>query len=61
MKSNRRKFIQNLGARAAGLTLGTASASFSSCSSFVNKPEDGQVLYIGDNIAIADTQYGKVK
>ena len=23
--------------------------------------EDGQVLFIGDNIALADTQYGKVK
>jgi len=26
-----------------------------------NREEDGQVLFIGDNIAVADTQYGKVR
>jgi para-nitrobenzyl esterase len=61
MKSNRRKFIQNLGVGAAGLTLGTAATSLVSCASSGNEPEDGQVLFIGDNIAVADTQYGKVK
>lgn len=64
MKSNRRKFIQNLGAGAAGITLGTSAVSLTSfTSSSVKKKEeeDGQILFIGDNIALADTQYGKVK
>ena len=63
MKSNRRKFIQNLGAGAAGLTLGTTTISLTSCSSSSAKKEDedGQILFIGDNIAVADTTYGKVR
>jgi para-nitrobenzyl esterase len=63
MKSNRRKFIQNLGVGAAGLTIGTSAISLSSCSSpSVNKEdEDGQILFIGDNIALADTTNGKVR
>ena len=54
MKSNRRKFIQNLGAGAAGLTLGTAAISTTSCSSPAAKKEDedGQILFIGDDITI---------
>lgn len=62
MKSNRRKFIQNLGAGAAGITLGSSTISLASCASPASgKDEDGQILFIGDNIALADTQYGKVK
>ena len=63
MKSNRRKFIQNLGVGAAGLTLGTTAISLSSCSSAVEvkKDEEGQQLFIGDNIALTNTQYGKVR
>jgi para-nitrobenzyl esterase len=63
MKSNRREFIQNLGAGAAGLTLGTSAMSLTSCSSSAPKKEDedGQVLFIGDNIAVADTTNGKVR
>jgi para-nitrobenzyl esterase len=63
MKSNRRKFFQTVGAGAAGLTLGTAAMSLASCASPSSKKEedDGQVLLIGDNIAVADTHYGKVR
>jgi len=63
MKSNRRKFFQTMGAGAAGLTLGTATMSLSSTASPTVKKEDedGQKLFIGDNIAVADTQYGKVR
>jgi para-nitrobenzyl esterase len=63
MKSNRRKFIQNVGAGAAGLTLGTAAIATASCSSPAVKKEDedGQILFIGDDIALAETTNGKVR
>jgi para-nitrobenzyl esterase len=63
MKSNRREFIQSIGTGAAGLTLGNTAVSLSSCSKVQSEKEakDDPVLYIGDNIAVADTQYGKVK
>ncbi|MFO7620274.1 MAG: carboxylesterase family protein [Bacteroidales bacterium] len=60
MSSSRRKFIQTMGTGAAGFTLG--SASLTSCTSSGKKEEeDGQVIFIGDNIAIADSAYGKVR
>jgi para-nitrobenzyl esterase len=61
--TNRRKFIQNLGVGAAGLTLGTSAISLNSCSSpsLKKEDEDGQILFIGDNIAVADTTNGKVR
>jgi len=63
MKSPRRTFIKTMGAGAAGLAIGAAAGSSVSCSSPAPKKEDddGQVLFIGDNIALADTLYGKVK
>lgn len=59
MKSNRRNFIKTMGAGASGLALGATSVSCSSAN--LKKKEEGQVLFIGDNIAIAETQYGKVR
>jgi para-nitrobenzyl esterase len=63
MKSDRRNFIKTMGAGAAGLTLGKSAISSGSGSELSGKmkDEDGQVLFIGDNIAIADTAYGKVR
>jgi para-nitrobenzyl esterase len=63
MKSNRRKFFRTLGAGAAGLTVGAGIVSSASCGSLGTKEEkeDEQVLFIGDDIAVADTQYGKVR
>ncbi len=62
MKSNRRKFFQTIGAGAAGLSIGP-SLALSSCTSFTgnNKEQDDQVLFIGDDIAVADTIHGKVR
>jgi para-nitrobenzyl esterase len=62
MKSNRRNFIKTMGAGATSLALGTSATGIISCSSVAKGTEnEGQVLFIGDNIALADTQYGKVK
>jgi para-nitrobenzyl esterase len=63
MKSTRRKFFRTMGAGAAGLTLGSTAVSLASCAAPAAKKEEeeGQILFIGDNIALVDTQYGKVK
>lgn len=60
MKTNRRNFIRTMGSGATGLALGGTVASCSS-SAGSEKEEDGQIIFIGDNIAIADTQFGKVR
>ena len=63
MKTNRRKFVKALGA-GTGLSL-TAPLTFLSSDSSAQKKlddkDDGQVLFIGDNVAVADTAYGKVR
>lgn len=43
--------------------MGAAALSTSSCTSGSAEKgdEDGQVIFIGDNIAIAETTYGKVR
>lgn len=61
MKTTRRKFFQTAGAGAAGLTIGASALGMASCTTTKGEDDDGQVLFIGDNIALADTQYGKVK
>ncbi len=63
MKSNRRNFFQTLGAGTAGIGLASAFPAVS-CSSAAadNEVETGsQVLFVGDDIAIAETKYGKVQ
>lgn len=67
MKSNRRNFIKTMGAGATGVAFGSASIAATSCTrtgttgSAENIEYDDQVLFIGDDIALADTRYGKVK
>jgi para-nitrobenzyl esterase len=61
MTTSRRKFFRNLGAGAAGLTLGPSAISLASGTSSPGKDQDGQVLFIGDNIAVAETSNGKVR
>ena len=55
MKTNRRKFIQNAGLSAA--TLGITTPALASVSPDSND-KDGQILFVGDNIAVANTSYG---
>jgi para-nitrobenzyl esterase len=63
MKSNRRKFFKALGA-GTGIGLATPLSLMSPEASAQNNvvaKEEGQVLFIGDNVAIANTLYGKVR
>src|SRR6188768_2538262 len=58
MNSSRRKFMQQVGLGTAALSVGvttTASAQKE------NPTNDGQVLFVGDNIAVASTAHGKVR
>jgi len=60
MKTNRRNFFQTMGVGVAGL--GLSSVPFVASASSVTKSDnDDQQLLVGDNIAIAETKYGKVK
>ncbi|TFH21851.1 MAG: carboxylesterase/lipase family protein [Bacteroidia bacterium] len=62
MKSSRRNFFQTLGIGTAGL--GMASAlPLAGCTSSADQPleNDEQVLFIGDDVAMAETMYGKVQ
>lgn len=61
MKTNRREFFQTIGLGVAGLSLGPALMSSSCAPLGVEGGEDDQILYIGDDIAVTDTIYGKVK
>ncbi len=63
MKTNRRDFFQTMGVGAAGLGI-AATLPLSACASPSEEKSaenDDQILFIGDDIAIADTVYGKVK
>ncbi len=60
MQSSRRNFLQSLGFTAAGV--GVSNSVFAENLSFSTPPEnDEQVLLVGDNIAVANTEHGKVR
>ena len=62
MKTNRRNFFQTLGTGAAGLGLASAFPIASCTASVENTGEnDDQILFVGDDIAIAQTVYGKIQ
>jgi para-nitrobenzyl esterase len=63
MKTNRRNFFQTMGAGAAGLGLASAFplASQAANSQKSAAKYNDQVLFVGDDIAIAETKYGKVQ
>lgn len=62
MKSSRRNFFQTLGAGTAGLGI-ASTVPLAACTPQSETPTDNdeQVLFIGDDIAIAETAYGKVQ
>ena len=62
MKSNRRNFIQKLGLGTAAMGIGSqAMAGPESSNSIAQDKGDGPILQIGENIAVAETSYGKVR
>ncbi|MGE5127611.1 MAG: carboxylesterase/lipase family protein [Betaproteobacteria bacterium] len=62
MTSNRRSFFRAMGTGAAGLAVGTKGmASAAARSAAAATPEDGPVLRVGDDIAVAETRHGKVR
>ena len=62
MKSNRRNFLQVIGAGATGISLSPISANTGTGATPRNIiDEDEQQLFIGDDIAVANTEYGKVQ
>ena len=63
MKSKRREFLQAVGAGAAGFTLATPSPSsaLERAGAPTATTADGPVLLVGDNIAVVETAYGKVR
>ncbi len=63
MASTRRNFIQSLGVGVAGLSVSnTAMAnSVTPTQSTKNAGNDDQILLVGDNIAVANTEYGKIR
>ena len=62
MKSNRRQFMQAIGTSASGIAV-AATATSNGFAQTAKEAADpgGQVLLVGDNIAVATTQYGKVR
>ena len=62
MRSNRRRFVQAFGTGAAGMTIGgRVRASASARTDKTGMEDDGPVLQIGDDIAVTDTQHGRVR
>ncbi len=62
MKASRRNFLQSLGVSVA--SLGVSNAAIASELSIPKVPKaasDEQVLFVGDNVAIANTEHGKVR
>ena len=57
MKSNRRNFIQSLGLGAATLSVGSSPLNSPTAAASA----DDQLLFVGDNIAVANTEHGKIR
>jgi para-nitrobenzyl esterase len=65
MKWNRRSFFEAVGAGAAGLAIGgstpSAASDLQGQRSAAQRTDDGPVLHVGDNIAVANTTSGRVR
>ena len=61
MKTNRREFLSSIGAVPAGLCVASSALALSSAPAAAAAKDDGQVLFIGDDIALNETTGGKVR
>src|SRR5690606_37563441 len=61
MKNNRRDFLQKIGLGAAGITAVPFVANANSPADQPSDADDEQFLQIGDEIALAETSYGKIR
>jgi para-nitrobenzyl esterase len=61
MRPGRRRFFQAMGTGAAGLTLGRGALASVDADPVKSANEDGPVLLVGEDVAVADTQCGKVR
>src|SRR5262245_31402578 len=65
MKPGRRRFFQAMGTGAVGLTLrGRGASAFAEAPptrAAAPRTDEGPVLLVGEDIAVADTQHGKVR
>ena len=69
MTSDRRNFLKKIGSGTTVLTVGCSALAFaplaasatSAATSSPSKETEDQILFIGDNIALANTLYGRVK
>ncbi len=59
MKSNRRNFVRAIGTSSAGIALGTTLTA--DLEGAALEAQDGPALLVGDNIAVTQTEYGKVR
>jgi para-nitrobenzyl esterase len=61
MRPGRRRFFQAMGTGAAGLTLGRGAFASADADPVKSGHDDGPVLLVGEDIAVADTQCGTVR
>lgn len=64
MKSNRRQFMQTVGTSASGIAIGAAAMSAGCAQASkeaITEGPGGQILQVGDNIAVTTTEHGKVR
>ncbi|OYX24028.1 MAG: carboxylesterase [Algoriphagus sp. 32-45-6] len=61
MKNNRRNFLQKIGLGTAGIAAVPFSSQAQSLQESHSDAGDEQILHIGDDIAVADTVYGKIR
>lgn len=61
MRPTRREFLRSVGVGAAGLSVGPALVTSSCAPTGVRAGDDDQILFIGDDIAVAETNAGRVK
>ena len=61
MKSSRRSFLQKVGVSSAAFATAPFAVSAGSPTSRYQENEKEQYLQIGDDIAVANTSFGKVR